>query len=944
MDQLAPLQTPRLLYRPDSPALGYWQRVIRDETGIHNMSVTGSTTVEPPALGRHREKAAIDHLLSVARSGRSSVLVIEGSVGIGKSMLLDYASARAAGFRVVRVAGTESEMELPFAALHQLWLQLQVDSDHLPEPQRKALNLAFGLATGGQPDSFLVGLALLSLLSTTAQEVPHLLLVDDAQWLDQVSRQVLGFVGRRLEMDSVAICFATRRPIDELSGIAELHLDGLSADDAHRLLDTVLPGSVAPRVREMILEFSEGNPLAILEIPRGLSAIELAGEITFGGFSGPLSPVERVFEQQIEKLPADTQTLLLLAAAEPHGSWSVVSRAARLLGVEPGALNAAEHEGLVTSNGQEGIRFRHPLVRSTVYRVSSVANRHAAHQALATTLSDDHERDRRAWHRALAAIGPDEDLAAELEASATQAAERGGLAAQTALLSRAVALTPDPLRRNERALRAAEAALRSGNVDEARHYLESTDKGPLDASRLARKHQLEARLHDTVRPSPESVASLVQAAAELLPYDRSLARDTYLEALLAAMVRSSSSGKHGWVEIARSLRELLDRSGPPEGIDLMLDGLTTTMIDGHVEGAPLLARALSGYLSDDVYLDELLRWWQLGFNAAALLWDDVAWSKVMVRAVQAARERGELRLLGFGLIYLAVARVGAGELDLASAAVQEGEGILASIGQPMLLTAGPFVEAARGFSDPRVAEGAYGRVTEYTSRMLLANGHADYQAGLQAAHDAFDHDVIGKTMVWQEIIEIASGCGDHELANAALEVVRSQVEACRTDFGLGTLARCEALLSSGKAAEDQYREAITRLDHPQARFQFARAHLVFGEWLQRDNRETEAQHHLQVAHGLLSHMGAQAFAGRAETALKAAGWQAKRSRRESSTRLTARESQIATLAAQRQTNAEIAAQLFVSPSTVDYHLRKVFQKLNVSSRRQLEKVLPQDSR
>jgi DNA-binding CsgD family transcriptional regulator len=375
----------------------------------------------------------------------------------------------------------------------------------------------------------------------------------------------------------------------------------------------------------------------------------------------------------------------------------------------------------------------------------------------------------------------------------------------------------------------------------------------------------------------------------------------------------------------------------------MVDGLTTALVDGPVVGAPLLKRALSAFLSPDMEADDVLRWWQLAFNAAALVWDDVAWSRVMERTVQIARERGSLRLLAFGLNYLAIARISSGEIERAAAAVQEGEGILASIGQPMLLSAHPVVEALRGSLDPGIAEGAYGQVPGYTSTMMLANGRGDYQAGLQSARVAFEHSVIGKTIVWQEIIEIAAGCGDYELATAALEVVRSQVEACRTDFGLGTLARSEALLSSGQVAEDLYVEAIARLDHPQARLQFARAHLVFGEWLQQENRETDARHHLQLAHELLVNMGAHAFAARAERALQATGWKATVSSRVSVARLTPRENKIALLAAQRLTNAEIAAQLFLSPSTVDYHLRKVFQKLNVKSRRQLEKVLPQET-
>jgi DNA-binding CsgD family transcriptional regulator len=904
------------------------------------MVVTGSTAVEKPVLGRHDEKLAVEELLSSARRGRSGVLVIEGEAGMGKSTLLQYASEQATGFRVVRLSGVESEMELAFSGLHQLCLQLPLDNDRLPEPQLRALKLAFGLAPGVLPDCFLVALALLTLVSNLAQGGPCLLLVDDAQWLDQVTRQVLGFVARRLEVDPVAICFATREPLVDLGGLRAIQLDGLPSEVARQLLNTVLPGPVGPRVRDAILDISNGNPLAILEIPHGLSAVDLAGEVTFGGFSGRLNPVERNFEQRIAKLPTDTRTLLLLAAAEPQGNWAIVSRAADLLGVAPGALDAAELEGLCRVDRRGGIAFHHPLVRSAVYRLSSSAHRQAVHQALATALELDHGRDRRAWHRALASIGPDEEIAAELERSATEATERGGIAAGAALLARSVALTPDTVRRNERTLLAAEAVMHSGNLDEARRFLDTAITAELNGPQLARMLQLEARLNYAVKPGAETIASLVEAAKQLLPHDANLARDTYLEALVAAMQRTSSDGKHGWIEIARSLRALLDRSKPLQAVDLLLDGLTTTVIEGHHAGAPILKRALQAYLRGDVGADEILRWWQLGFYAAAVVWDDVSWTEVMDCTVRVARESGSLLVLASALNYQAIAQLGAGDIDLADGAIQEGEGILASIGQPMALTARPVVEALRGSSHSTTTEDVYGLVADYTSAMMLANGRGDFQAGLDAAHRAMEHKVIGKTMIWQEIIEVATGSGDQELARAALQVVRSQVEACGTDLGLGTLARCEALLSSGQEAEAQYQEAILRLSHSQAKLQNARAHLVYGEWLTREGRESDATHALQVAHELFRHMGAQAFAGRAERALEATGLHVGCASYVSPGQLTPRENQIARLAAQRQTNPEIAAQLFISSTTVDYHLRKVFRKLNVNSRRQLQEVLP----
>jgi len=892
--------------------------------------------LDPVWLGRDREKAAISDALSAARSGQSASLVLRGEAGIGKTALFEFAIAEAVGFRVLQLRGTESEAELAFAALHQLCSLLPIGFNELPAPQARALRTAFGLEGGDPPDSFFVGLAMLNLLSSVAEDEPCLCLIDDAHWLDKPSRQVLAFVARRLEADAAVLMFATRVPSAELGGIPEIPIGGLSPNESRKLLDTVLPDGVASPVREKILNLANGNPLAILEIPRGLSAIEMAGDVLFGGASGELHPAEKSFTRRIAALPADTRVLLLVAAVEPEGSGEVVWRAANSLNVDVEAIVAAEQAGLAQCGSPgESIKFRHPLVRSAVYRSATSGQRREVHQALAEACDPESAADRRAWHRALAAAEPDEGIAAELESSAGLAARRGGFAASAALLGRAVDLTPDPSRRYERALTAAAATMDAGDLDVARQFLEPAPGTRLSGSQRARRQQLEAQLAYRVAPSRESVSALIDAAANLLSFDLDLARETYLEALSAAIYHSSAEGAGGWVEIAKALRGLLDRSKPLQVADLMLDGLTTTIIDGNEASTPILRQALRAYLSDDVSVEDRLRWWQLGWWTATELWDPAGYLRLIDRTVKAARERGALAVLPFALFNQAMAFTLVGELDLADAASEEGAGIMASLGQPTVPFPAPVTSASRGVEFPGTSEGKYGLLAKHFAAILIANGYGRYQAGLASAHEIFHLDVFSGIRVFPEVIETAVRSGDVELGHAALEVLKARALPSGSEFALGMVTRSEALLTTGAEAEGLYKEALRHLEQTESRIQVGRAHLLFGEWLRRAHRRTEAREHLRVASTMLAGLGAVAFADRAKQELLATGERSPVSPAKSGPVLTPREEQIAGLAARRQTNAEIAAQLFISPRTVDYHLRMVFQKLNVRSRREL---------
>ena len=571
--------------------------------------------------GRTSEREALDRLLENVRSGQSAVLVVRGEAGVGKTALLRFAARRASGFRLAQIAGVESEMELPFAGLHQLCSPMLAQFGALPEPQQRALSVALGLSSGDAPDRFLVGLAVLGLLSEVAVERPLLCLVDDAQWLDGASRQALGFVARRLLAESVAIVFAVRESSDdrELVGLPELPLGGLEDEDARAVLATAVPGRLDEAVRDRIVGETRGNPLALLELPRGLSAAQLAGGFGLLDVLPSSGRIEEIFQRRLESLPAPTQLLLVIAAADPAGDPALMWRAARRLEVTSAALEPAERAALLEVGAR--VQFRHPLVRSAVYRAASDQERQRVHAALADVTDATLEPDRRAWHRAQATQGSDEGVAAELEQSAGRAQARGGLAAAAAFLGRAAGLTVDPARRAERTLAAAHVNLQAGAFDAALGLLAAAEAGPLDELGRARLDLLRAEVayaHDRGSDAP---SLLLRAAKTVEPLDARLARDTYLDAWSAALFAGPLATAGGLLEVSRAARAAPSPTHPPHPRDLLLDGFTLLFTEGRAAAAPVLTRAATAFAGQEASVEEVLRWGWLATAAAVVVWD-----------------------------------------------------------------------------------------------------------------------------------------------------------------------------------------------------------------------------------------------------------------------------------------------------------------------------------
>jgi DNA-binding CsgD family transcriptional regulator len=907
--------------------------------------------------GRRRELDALDRLLTDVRAGQSRVLVVRGEAGIGKTALLDHLAARASGCRIVRAAGVESEMELAFAGVHQLCAPLLDGLTRLPGPQREALATAFGLSAGEAPDRFLVGLAVLGLLSDAAERRPLVCLVDDAQWLDRVSAQVLAFVARRLLAESVALVLAVREPADgqEFTGLPQVAVGGLGDEDARALLDSVIPGRLDERVRERIVAEARGNPLALLELPRGLTVAEVAG-----GFAlpdpGPLaSRIEQSFLRQLHALPVETRRLLLTAAAEPVGDVTLLWRAAERLGIGPDAAAPAEAAGLIELGAH--VRFRHPLVRCATYRAAEPPDRQAVHRALADATDPDADPDRRAWHRAHAATGPDEVVASELERSSERARGRGGLAAAAAFLRRATELTPGPERRAARALAAAQATFDAGAPDAADELLAAAEIGPLDDLQGARLARLRAQLVFARRRGRDAPPLLLDAARRLEPLDGRLARETYLEAFSAAVFAGRLNGSRGVREVAEAARTAPLAPQPPRPIDLLLDGLATRFTDGYVAGVPPLRRALhafrreAGRSEDGVGRGSQPWVWQ-AIIVAADLWDDEIWHELAARAVSLAREAGALTVLPVVLENRAAVHMHAGEFAAASALIEEAGAVIeATANAPVRYTA-LLLAAWRGDETPALqmidarvqhatanAEGRAIGLASYATA-VLHNGLGRYDAALAGAQRACEYEdmvFFGFSLV--ELVEAGARTGADDVAADALRRLEERTHASGTDLALGVQARSRALLSDGEAADALYREAIERLGRSRMAVHLARAHLVYGEWLRREHRRVDAREQLRLAYEMLGRMGAEAFAERARRELLATGETVQKRTAETRDVLTAQEAQVARLAAEGRTNPEIGSQLFISPRTAEYHLRKVFAKLGVSSRRALRDAL-----
>jgi DNA-binding CsgD family transcriptional regulator len=904
-------------------------------------------------LGRHSECEALDRLLEDVRGQRSRVLVLRGEAGVGKTTLLEYLAANASGCRVARAAGVESEMELAFAGLHQLCAPMLSHLAHLPTPQRDALGTAFGLTAGAAADRFLVGLAVLSLLSRVAEERPLVCLVDDAQWLDRASAQVLAFVARRLLAESMALVFAVREPGEdaELGNLPVMVVGGLNDLDARALLDSVVPGRLDDQVRDRIVAETRGNPLALLELSQGLTTAELPAGLGLPGARPLGSVIEQSFLRRVRSLPPATQRLLLLAAAEPVGDVPLLWRAAERLGIGAGAAAPAEAAGLIEFDVR--VRFRHPLVRSATYRAATASQRQEVHRALAEVTDPEADPDRRAWHRAQAASGPDESVADELERSADRAQGRGGIAAAAAFLERASELTPDPARRSARSLAAAQAKFEAGAPNAAYELLAAAEIGPLDELQRARIARLRAEIVFARSRGSEAPPLLLDAAKRLEALDAGLARETYFEALGAAVFAGRLGGQCGVREVAEAARVAPPGPEPRRPIDLLLDGMATRFTEGYETGVPALRRALPAFRGEALRSeDDIRRWLWLAWLLAGDLWDDEAWHELATHAVRLAREAGALNVLPVHLEYRAGVHLHAGEFAAASALVEEADAISAVTGNAPLRYAALFLAAWRG-EEALALQLIEARAREATTRgegralalvecvgAVLYNGLGRYEAALAAAQRACEHEdlvLFGWSLV--ELVEAGARSGAYDAAAVALGQLVERTRAAGTDWALGILARSSALVQHGQAADALYREAIERLGRCRIVVHLARAHLVYGEWLRRENRRVDAREQLRIAYEMLSRMGAEAFAERARVELLATGETVRKRTVETRDALTAQEALVARLAAQGRTNPEIGTQLFISPRTAEYHLRKVFTKLGISSRRRLRDAL-----
>ena len=921
----------------------------------------------PGLRGRRTEQAALDRLLAEVRAGRSQVLVLRGEAGVGKTVLLDYTHERAAGCRVVRAAGVESEMELPFAVLHQMCAPMLASLADLPRPQSDALSTAFGLGAGTAPDRFMVSLAVLGLLSAAAEDRPLVCLIDDAQWLDRASAQALAFVARRLLAESVALVFSLREPNEdqELTGLPELVVIGLSDPDARALLESVVPGRLDERVRDRIVAETRGNPLALVELPRGMTAAELAGGFGLPDTLPLANRIEQSFHRQVRSLPPETQRLLLTAAAEPVGDAALLWRASEQLGLSAEAALLAEASGLI--NFGTRVRFRHPLVRAVAYRAAPLPDQRRVHRVLAEVTDPDADPDRRAWHRAQAATGLDEAVADDLERSADRARYRGGVAAAAAFLERATELTPDPARRAARALAAAQAKFEVAAADTADELLSMAELGPLDDLQRARGARLRAQIAFARSRGNDAPALLLKAAKAFEGLDDGLARETYLEAFGAAMFAGRLGDRYGVREVAEAARTAPPGPLPARSSDLLLDGMAARYLehqaveagssDGARAGVPDLRRALEALRRENPRTkDDIMRLLRLSPIAQSMavheLWEYEGWRELSSRSVGLAREAGALTALPGLLVYLAGVHVYDGEFAAAAALIEEADAITAATGNAPMRYAAVFLVAWRGEESPAVklidaaikdaAARGEGRILGMAGYVtaVLNNGLGRYPAALAGARLACEHDDLGY-FNWSlaELVEAGVRSGAAEEATAAIRQLEGRTRASGTDWALGILARSKALLSDGHAAEPLYREAIERLGRGGIVIHLARAHLLYGEWLRRVNRRHDAREHLRIAYQTFSSIGAQAFAERAHGELLATGETVRKRTVETSDVLTAQESQIVRLAAERHTNPEIASQLFISPRTVEYHLHKVFAKLGVSSRRELPAAL-----
>lgn len=899
-------------------------------------------------VGRRTEQQVLSALVDRVRRGGSAVLVLRGEAGIGKTALLSDVRDRATDLRVIALSGAESEIELAYAGIQQLCAPLLGALGRLPDPQKNALQVALGLRDGAAPDRLLVSLAVLSLLADAGTERPTLCLIDDAQWVDRASLQALAFAGRRLSADPVAMIFAARdlQVEQELAALPQMHLGGLADSDARALLTAKMPARLDDIVRDNILAEADGNPLALLELNRALPGARLAGGYGLTAAKPVAARIEQTYGRRLRELASQTRMLLLLAAAEPTGEPSWLWAAAARLGIGVDAGIPAEQSGLV--NVDTRLRFRHPLVRSAIYRDAVPSERRQAHAALAEVISGPVAEEHRAWHHAHATDAPDESVAVELVQSAERARRRGGSAAAAAFLAYAVELTPNPVRRAERALAAALSKLDAGDPEAAARLLE-TVAGANDELLSVRADLVRAKIAFATNRGSAAPPLLLAAAGRLHDLDPALARETYLEALMAAAVVGRFSTA---VAVAEAARNAPAVSGPPRAVDLLLDGTVVRLTDGYVAAAPLLKRAIDAYLADDKAGTADPRWHLIALRVLLDRFDEATYNALSRRQLELLTATGELTALPNVLTTNSGACVNTGDFAQAAALIEQSRSIAEATGTPPHRSVEAYLAAYRGQEQLCVSmvratieeatergEGAAIAQAQFAAA-ILHTGLRQYDKAFAACSSALEYDDIAlRGYILVEMVEAAIRSGHHSAAEAALDELAERAAASGSESALGLAARSRALIDNGPTAEAEYEVALASLRRSPVVVYYARTHLVYGEWLRRQNRRTDARRELRIAHEMFTKMGADGFSERARRELQAAGEPVRDVRGTSTVTskatLTTQETYIARLAGDGYSNSEIAGHLFISPRTVEWHLSKIFAKLGVSSRREL---------
>lgn len=920
---------------------------------------TATPMIASGLIGRSRELRQLGELLEATRAGHSRSVILRGEPGVGKSALLDAVAEHANGYTILRAAGVQAEMELAFAGLHQLLMPISGQFEALPGPQREAISVAFGINDGPTPDRFFIALAVLNVLASASTQAPVLCLIDDEQWLDRTSTQILGFVARRLDADPVSLIFASRAPSDTPADIPEMAISGLAASDSDALLDEALHGPFDPQIRAQILHEAAGNPLALLELPGAVNPSELAGGFGLPQAMALSGRIENSFTQRLEALPKPSRNVMQLAAADPVGDPALIWRAATFLDLDIDAVRIAVESGLIEFGVR--VQFRHPLVRSAAYRSASQSQRHAIHEALARATDSSRDPDRHAWHRAQASAVPDEDVATELECSAERAHARGGFAAASAFLESAAALTPSPPRRALRLMAAAQAKRDAGALDEALGLLVAAVALPHDALQAASMTRLRGQIAQDQLRVTDAVQLLQTSAGQFGSLRSPMARITQLEALDAAVWVGDTEGINGLRAVARGIQEAASTADPAGSLDVLLEALAARVVDGHPTAAPKLRTAIAALLRTDGDTGADADWlWLMRSKISALLapevWDFDAWHAVALRETHSAREIGALVYLQFAAVYLAWTFIQRGDFSAAEMLCNEDRLLAEATGNAPLVFVSMLLAAWRGEGAENtnlyeseiesLTAAKVGLVADFLryAKSVLFNGIGRHKEALAHARRAFAANHIGMgPFVAAEVAEAAAHTGDTATLNAVLDWITGQVASCPTDWALGIESRVHALLSQD--ADEWHQQSITHLSRAGLRLETGRAHLLYGEWLRRAGRRIDARYQLRTAEEMLSRMGADGFAARARRELSATGEVArKRSAETARDTLTSQELHVALLARDGLSNLDIGTRLFISPRTAQYHLGKVFTKLGIRSRGELTHVLDSDTR